>query len=781
MADSNEFVSQVKLQFENLEELQQQLTAAVESAMDQGGEMSKLMTKNFEGLKTKWQDLSGLMKKASNEIDFKEAQNAMGVIAGNANRVANALQRSNSANILDAGKAKAAARGMMELARAQEANAKSAIKTSLASQNVVRIIQDAPFGMFGIANNLEQMAESLARLRQQTGSMGSALKATFMPLVSGPMALPFIISLITAFTLSYDKLAGVLDTVKVKLGLITEAQAEFNKEIAKLEKSGIKDAIASIADEDVGFFLAEVTEKFEEAERNVLKANKEFADKFGFSLQAAKKAADEVNQSMQALSNTGRATMVATNQVSQETREMADAYRTGTGDIKKANEEMAKVGEALERLKNRDKLAFSNQILRASIGLPIFEDDDPNTKSDKKKKVKSIEDAAIQFRIDAMEEGLPKVIAQIRLNAKKERAAMIEEFGKREDLMKLIDAKEQSLILQETEKARDKILKENDKKITEDAQMARQRAKERERAILAAMKSETSAVMFGLEEKAMNVRAKVGDLDPFAFETEQVRVAGENQVKEVENRRRELGILLDNELIDKKSANAELRSLAAEEVAIQAETADKIKRIQEAKKSAILGIHRETLGAVSDLFGSLNTLSAKEGEKGLEESKKFLFAQAAAEAIASGISAYQSIMAMKGIPFPVKAVAAGAQMAAITARLMAAARSIKQIGKNGSAASAGVATGGFIQLNSSVTGQRVANFNRQQAADTTRTNNAEVVAAVNGVANEIGGINKRPLNVNVMLSDRGSAGIVTAGSEFNQRHTGRTSGSQVGS
>lgn len=778
MADSNEFVSQVKLQFENLEELQQQLTAAVESAMDQGGEMSKLMTKNFEGLKTKWQDLSGLMKKASSETDFKEAQNAMGVIAGNANRVANALQRSNSANILDAGKAKAAARGMMELARAQEANAKATIKTSLASQNVLRIIQDAPFGMFGIANNLEQMAESLGRLFQQTGSLGGALKATFMPLVTGPMALPLIVSLITAVSLSYDKLGKALDFVKVKLGLITEAQAEFNAEVAKLEKEGVKKIADAVPVEELAMAINNARDAFENATAKMKKEGESFSDAFGFTYGAATAKINEFNEANSAAMKTAGTALEPNKDVLAAMSAVSSEIGKRIKDAQKNADDISKFIDILEK---KDILNLNEQQLRASLGQGIFDDDAPADKPDKKKKVKSIEDAAIQFRIDAMEEGLPKVIAQIRLNAKKERAAMIEEFGKREDLMKLIDAKEQSLILQETEKARDKILKENDKKITEDAQMARQRAKERERAILAAMKSETSAVMFGLEEKAMNVRAKVGDLDPFAFETEQVRVAGENQVKEVENRRRELGILLDNELIDKKSANAELRSLAAEEVAIQAETADKIKRIQEAKKSAILGIHRETLGAVSDLFGSLNTLSAKEGEKGLEESKKFLFAQAAAEAIASGISAYQSIMSMKGVPFPVKAVAAGAQMAAITARLMAAARSIKQIGKNGGASSAGVATGGFIQLNSSVTGQRVANFNRQQAGDSTRTSNADVVAAVNDVSREIGGINKRPLNVNVMLSDRGSAGIVTAGSEFNQRHTGRTSGSQVGS
>jgi hypothetical protein len=47
--------------------------------------------------------------------------------------------------------------------------------------NLSRIAQDAPFGIIGIANNINPLVESFGRLRQETGSTGGALKA----LVSG--------------------------------------------------------------------------------------------------------------------------------------------------------------------------------------------------------------------------------------------------------------------------------------------------------------------------------------------------------------------------------------------------------------------------------------------------------------------------------------------------------------------------------------------------------------------------------------------------------------------
>jgi hypothetical protein len=112
---------------------------------------------------------------------------------------------------------------------------RATVKTSLASQNVIRIIQDAPFGMFGITNNLQEMSMSFSHMLKTGMSAGQAMKATFLPLISGPMALALIAALVTSLVLSWDKFAGMIDKAKISMGLLTEAQAEYNKTIRELE------------------------------------------------------------------------------------------------------------------------------------------------------------------------------------------------------------------------------------------------------------------------------------------------------------------------------------------------------------------------------------------------------------------------------------------------------------------------------------------------------------------------------------------------------------------
>src|SRR5688572_12856516 len=49
-------------------------------------------------------------------------------------------------------------------------------QSTLALTNLGRVVQDAPFGFLGIANNLNPLLESFQRLKATTGSTGAALK-----------------------------------------------------------------------------------------------------------------------------------------------------------------------------------------------------------------------------------------------------------------------------------------------------------------------------------------------------------------------------------------------------------------------------------------------------------------------------------------------------------------------------------------------------------------------------------------------------------------------------
>ena len=71
-------------------------------------------------------------------------------------------------------------------------------QATLAMTNLGRVVQDAPFGFIGIANNLNPLLESFQRLKATTGTTGGALKALGSSLI-GPAGLGIAISAASSF------------------------------------------------------------------------------------------------------------------------------------------------------------------------------------------------------------------------------------------------------------------------------------------------------------------------------------------------------------------------------------------------------------------------------------------------------------------------------------------------------------------------------------------------------------------------------------------------------
>lgn len=93
-----------------------------------------------------------------------------------------------------------------------------------------RVIQDAPFGIIGIGNNIQQLAGNFSNLRAQAGSTGAALKAAFTSLVS-PVNLGLLaISALTAGFTAYQM--GAFDSI-----FATEEATQSLKDLASELKS----------------------------------------------------------------------------------------------------------------------------------------------------------------------------------------------------------------------------------------------------------------------------------------------------------------------------------------------------------------------------------------------------------------------------------------------------------------------------------------------------------------------------------------------------------------
>lgn len=81
----------------------------------------------------------------------------------------------------------------------------SSNQATFALTNFSRVVQDAPFGIIGIANNIDPLIQSFTALKQSTGSTGAALKALVGGLIGGgglALAVSAVTSAFTFFALS---------------------------------------------------------------------------------------------------------------------------------------------------------------------------------------------------------------------------------------------------------------------------------------------------------------------------------------------------------------------------------------------------------------------------------------------------------------------------------------------------------------------------------------------------------------------------------------------------
>ena len=116
-----------------------------------------------------------------------------------------------------------------------------------------RIIQDAPFGIIGVGNNIQQFAEQLSALKTTTGSTGAALKSFFTSLITPAnlaiLAVSAVTTALTFYALNAEK-------TKTPVQELTEAQEEFNKSLKDTNALLAQDLLNKLL-KDVGLLKTE--------------------------------------------------------------------------------------------------------------------------------------------------------------------------------------------------------------------------------------------------------------------------------------------------------------------------------------------------------------------------------------------------------------------------------------------------------------------------------------------------------------------------------------------
>jgi hypothetical protein len=100
-----------------------------------------------------------------------------------------------------------------------------------------RIIQDAPFGLLGVGNNIQQFTEQIAFLKQTTGSTGAALKSFFSSLITPTNLLILGVSALTAGLTAYQM--GAFDSAEETKDLAKELE-DFKNSLDGVSKAQLE-------------------------------------------------------------------------------------------------------------------------------------------------------------------------------------------------------------------------------------------------------------------------------------------------------------------------------------------------------------------------------------------------------------------------------------------------------------------------------------------------------------------------------------------------------------
>lgn len=115
-------------------------------------------------------------------------------------------------------------------AKGVDALNKSTVNALPATQEFSRIIQDAPYGIQGVANNIQQLTSQFGYLSTKAGGALPALKAMGASLI-GPAGLLFAVSAVTSILVTYgDEIANVIKgntELEASQKAVNEALQEF--------------------------------------------------------------------------------------------------------------------------------------------------------------------------------------------------------------------------------------------------------------------------------------------------------------------------------------------------------------------------------------------------------------------------------------------------------------------------------------------------------------------------------------------------------------------------
>lgn len=283
--------------------------------------------------------------------------------------------------------------------------------TNQATQSLTdlsRIVQDAPFGFIGIANNINPLVESFGRLKAETGSVGGALKSLLSGL-SGPAGLGIAFSVVTtAITFaqigfqawsrgsekakkSTEEFSDQLENTKQSLKAVTEELKNFiavGESAARLNDINIKARFDDKGTQDaltrqakfitISEDLQAAIEALDKARENNLnltqevgQSEKDYQDALKTSRDVLSKAIDEVARLTQARAEQAAANRLAAIEERRAAEERRRAQPAFDRDLKFKPVKVDRIEVSSKKIREEIEKELSKITVPSIIEVPI--------------------------------------------------------------------------------------------------------------------------------------------------------------------------------------------------------------------------------------------------------------------------------------------------------------------------------------------------------------------------------------------------------------------------
>jgi len=222
---------------------QQQFTQSVSTSASGLQEINSVLAKYPSSVNATSSSLEALKNRLVElrRLRFSDALNPADqrVLARSIFETTNEIRDQKTALGLLAREAKASEQATKKLGQAQQQFRNQAGASNAVALEFNRIIQDAPFGIIGVGNNIQQLAGNFSALKTSSGSTGAALKASLQSIITPTNLVLLGISAVTSAFTAYQ--LGAFDFI-----FANEKSTKSIDELAKSTKSATANSAAEL-------------------------------------------------------------------------------------------------------------------------------------------------------------------------------------------------------------------------------------------------------------------------------------------------------------------------------------------------------------------------------------------------------------------------------------------------------------------------------------------------------------------------------------------------------